>query len=133
MISSALGANVVAIDIDDSSLDLAKSVGASHSINSNESQNVVEEIIEITNGGAHLSIDALGSPSILINSIGCLRKRGRHVQVGIMPQDHTHSKIPIELIIAKELEIVGSHGMQAHRYPQMIQMIVNGEFRSKKN
>jgi len=132
MIAKAFDARVVAVDINDESLKFAKSIGAEATINSLASENVVAEILALTAGGAHLSIDALGHPEILLNSIGSLRKRGRHVQIGLMPPTHYHAKIPVDQLIAKELEIVGSHGMQAHRYPEMLQMIQEGTLRPDK-
>ena len=83
MIASAAGANVVAVDIAADKLDLARSVGAAAVVNARETRDVVEAIVEITGGGAHLSIDALGSPGTCFDSVSCLRKRGRHVQVGL--------------------------------------------------
>ncbi|MEQ9007123.1 MAG: zinc-binding dehydrogenase, partial [Ekhidna sp.] len=77
-------------------------------------------------GGSHVSIDALGSQDTCFNSISSLRKRGRHIQVGLMTGDHQHPKIPMDQVLAKELEIVGSHGMQAFRYPKMLKMITDG-------
>lgn len=132
MIAKAKGAKVIGIDINDQTMDFARSIGANATINSQQSVSVVEEIKEITKGGAHLSIDALGNPNVLLNSIGCLRKRGRHVQIGIMPPESTYSKIPIDQIIGKELEIVGSHGMQSHRYDEMIHMILAGSLHPEK-
>ncbi len=132
MIAAAFGARVIAVDINQEKLDFARSIGAIATINALESQGVVEEIREITKGGAHLSIDALGNPDVLFNSVSCLRKRGRHIQIGIMNSEHNNSKIPIDLIIAKELEIVGSHGMQAHRYPEMMEMMKNGKLHPEK-
>ncbi|MEQ8243760.1 zinc-dependent alcohol dehydrogenase family protein [Fulvivirga sp.] len=132
MIAAAFGAQVIAIDINQDKLDLAKSVGASATINVATSKDVIDAIREITGGGAHLSIDALGHPDVLFNSVSCLRKRGRHVQIGIMNAEHNNSKIPIDLIIGKELEIVGSHGMQAHRYNEMLEMIKSGKLHPEK-
>ena len=132
MIAHAIGSKVIAVDINDEKLTFAKSIGAIATINSINSKDVIGEIHEITRGGAHLSIDALGNPDVLLNSISCLRKRGRHVQIGIMPVEHIHSKIPIDLIIAKELEIVGSHGMQSHRYHEMLTMIMEGKLHPEK-
>ena len=117
MIASAAGANVVAVDIAADKLDLARSVGAAAVVNARETRDVVEAIVEITGGGAHLSIDALGSPGTCFDSVSCLRKRGRHVQVGLMLGDHSHPSIPMDKVIARELEIVGSHGIQAYQYP----------------
>lgn len=122
MIASAFGARVVAIDIAEDKLELARGVGAEMVINS-ERVSTVEAILEATNGGAHVSIDALGHPDILFNSISTLRKRGRHIQIGIMEAGKHSPPIPIDKVIARELEIIGSHGMQAHRYPGMLDMI----------
>ena len=132
MIGKALGAKVLAVDIAEEKLDFAKAIGADALVNSELSANVVDEILELTNGGAHVSIDALGHPEILINSVSCLRKRGKHIQIGIMPPVHTNSKIPTDLIIAKELEIKGSHGMQAFRYEEMLKMILAGNLKPEK-
>ena len=80
----------------------------------------------MTNGGAHVSIDALGSALTCRNSIRSLRKRGRHVQIGLMLAEERNVSMPMFEVIAKELEIVGSHGMQAHRYEEMLRMIASG-------
>jgi alcohol dehydrogenase len=123
MIASALGANVVAIDIGASQLALASKLGAVATINSTQTENVVEAVQEITRGGAHVSLDALGSQQTCFNSITNLRKRGRHIQVGLMTGEHIHPQVPMDLVLAHELEIVGSHGMQAFRYAEMMAMI----------
>ena len=131
MIGNAFGAKVVAIDISDEKLEFARVVGATAVVNA-KTANPIEAIKEITNGGAHVSIDALGHPEICFNSISSLRKRGRHVQIGLMEAEHRQTPIPINLIIANELEILGSHGMQAHKYPEMLEMIKNGKLQPQK-
>ena len=83
----------------------------------------------ITEGGAHLSVDALGSRETCRNSILCLRKRGRHIQIGLMAGPEANPEIPMHVVIARELEILGSHGMQAHQYAGMLQMIRSGKLR----
>ena len=88
MIASAMGANVVAIDLTDEKLDFAKKIGAVATINAARTPNVVKAVKQITNGGAHMSMDALGHPTTCFNSIANLRRRGRHVQVGLMLGDH---------------------------------------------
>ena len=127
MIAHALGAGVIAVDIADEKLQFAQSIGAEVTINASACNDVVETIRELTAGGAHVSIDALGSPQTCFNSISCLRPRGRHVQVGLMLGGANHSPVPMDRIIAKELEVVGSHGMQAHAYPDMLRMIEQGK------
>ena len=126
MIASAIGANVVGVDINDETLVLAQDVGAAHIINARETTNLVDEIQEITQGGAHVSLDALGSLETCRNSILCLRKRGRHVQVGLMVADYKDALVPMNQVLAKELELFGSHGMQAHGYAPMLEMITTG-------
>jgi alcohol dehydrogenase len=132
MIANALGANVVAIDIRDEKLEFARSMGAVATINAVKTENVVEDVLDFTQGGAHVSIDALGNPVTCFNSVANLRKRGKHVQVGLMVADHSHPAVPMDKIIANELEILGSHGMQAYRYPEMLAMIQAGKLRPEK-
>jgi alcohol dehydrogenase len=125
MIAQAIGAKVIAVDINKQKLDLARSIGAAHVIDANK-EDVVNSIHEITERGAHASIDALGSRITCENSILSLRKRGRHVQVGLLAgKDHMPS-LPMHNVIANELEIAGSHGMQAYKYRDMFKMISDG-------
>lgn len=129
MIAAALGANVVAIDLAEARLARARELGAAATINAREVSSVVEAVREITGGGAHVSIDALGSRETCFNSIAGLRRRGRHVQVGLMLGDETDAVVPMAQVIAHELEILGSHGMQAWRYDAMLAMIQSGRLR----
>lgn len=123
MIANAVGANVVAVDISDEKLALAKALGAVATVNATAVPSVVEAVNEITHGGVHVSLDALGHPTTCFNSISNLRRRGKHVQVGLMLGEHTTPAIPMSKVIAHELEILGSHGMQAHRYDVMFAMM----------
>jgi alcohol dehydrogenase len=132
MIANALGANVVAVDITDEKLDFAKSMGATATVNAVKTEDVVQKIIDLTEGGAHVSVDALGSPVTCFNSIANLRKRGKHIQVGLMLADHRHPAIPMDKVLANELEIIGSHGMQAHKYPALLSMIRAGKLFPEK-
>jgi len=125
MIANALGAKVIAIDIDDDKLAFTKTIGAHYTVDASKID-VVEAIKEISKGGAHVSIDALGSKDTCFNSIANLRKRGKHIQVGLMAGDDYLPEIPMHLVVANELEIIGSHGMQAHCYPEMMGMIKTG-------
>jgi len=132
MIASAMGANVVAIDIAEDKLAFAREIGAVAVVNATKTSDVVEAVREITKGGAHVSIDALGHPVTSFNSISNLRRRGRHIQVGLMLDDHARPQIPMDKVIAWELEIRGSHGMQAFRYQAMMDMIETGKLKPQK-
>ena len=126
-IAAGAGASVIAIDIDEDKLELARKLGASEVINARKVKSVSAEIIKISGRGAHVSIDAFGSQETCFNSVSCLRKRGKHIQVGLMTGDHKHPKVPMERVVAFELEIIGSHGMQAFRYDAVFEMILKGK------
>lgn len=132
MIAAAFDAHVIAIDIDDVALELAVLAGARATINAKSSSSVVDEVRDISGGGVHLSLDALGTTETCYNSIANLRKRGRHVQVGLMAGEDYHPALPMELVIGNELEIVGSHGMQAFEYGKMLRMIDTGKLQPAK-
>lgn len=121
-IAKGIGAKVIAVDISDEKCELAKDLGADYTINANKT-NVGQAIKELSGGGAHVSIDALGHTSTCLNSIMGLRKRGKHIQIGLMTGAHVAPPIPMPLVVANELEILGSHGMQAHKYPEMFNFI----------
>ncbi len=123
MIAKALGAKVIAVDIDEKALEIATRLGADHSINANDEPDLVGKIMYCSKGGANVSIDAFGSGETALNSLQSLRKRGKHVQVGLMTLEDSEIKIPMDLVLAHELEIIGSHGMQAHRYDRVFKMI----------
>ncbi len=125
MIAAALGTTVIAVDIDPEKLALAKTAGAAYLLNARNQPDVSTAILEFSKGGVHVSIDALGSKVTCYNSISCLRKRGKHIQVGLLAGSEANPTIPMHFVIAKELEILGSHGMQAHAYPEMMQMILD--------
>jgi len=126
MIAQALGARVIAVDIAARALDLAGRLGAAVRIDAREHPDVAGAIHDVTHRGADVSIDALGSVVTCSNSILCLRKRGRHVQVGLLAGDDYLPRIPMHRVIGWELEVCGSHGMQASRYGDMLAMIASG-------
>lgn len=127
MIARALGANVIGIDVDDDKLSLAREAGADCTVNADVVHNVPEAVGEITAGGAHVSVDAFGSAVTCRNSILSLRRRGRHVQIGLLLKDQAEPALPMGKVIAHELEIYGSHGMQAHAYPEIFELIAAGK------
>jgi alcohol dehydrogenase len=132
MIAVSMGARVIAVDIDAEVLKLAEEVGAAAVINAGENDAVVDRVFALTDRGADVSIDALGSAVTSSNSLLCLRKRGRHVQVGLLAGDDYRPRLPMEYVIGRELEIVGSHGLQAHRYGDMLAMISTGRLEPQR-
>jgi alcohol dehydrogenase len=132
MVAAALGANPVANDLFEDKLAFARECGAVATINASTTGSVVEAVREITKGGAHVSIDALGHDSTCFNSIQNLRRAGRHVQVGLMLGDQSTPRIPMAQVVGYELEIYGSHGMQAWRYDAMLAMLETGKIAPQK-
>ena len=132
LIGRALGARIIAVDIDAAKLGFARDLGARGCIDARSTADVAAEIRDRCGGGAHVSVDALGSPVTCHDSIACLRKRGRHLQVGLLAPEERDAPIPTGRVIADELEIYGSHGMQAHRYPQMLSMITEGRLQPQR-
>ena len=123
-VAAALGARVIAVDIDPATLALAKELGAELCIDGKSVEDVAAAIRDSTGGGAHVSLDTLGSPVCAVNSVMCLRKQGSHVQVGLLPDGPT--AMPMDAVIGRELEIHGSHGLAAERYPEVLDMVTSG-------
>ncbi|MGR6318310.1 zinc-dependent alcohol dehydrogenase family protein [Micromonospora soli] len=132
MIAAACGAQVVAVDVAPGALELAKRYGATVCLDGSALTGpgaVAAAVREATGGGAHLSLDALGSHATCTASIESLRRRGRHVQVGLLPPAQGRPTLPMELVIAFELELRGSHGMAAHAYPELLRLVTAGVLR----
>ena len=127
MVASALGARVIAVDIRDEPLSLAKRLGAEVVLNARVTGDIPGAIHDITGRGADLSLDTLGSVTTLTNSILSLRKQGRHVQVGHVTDQESLPAALVRRVIGWELEIKGSHGLQAHAYQELFELIQSGK------
>jgi alcohol dehydrogenase len=123
MLGRALGARVIAVDVAPGPLERARELGAEHAL---EARDAVAGIRELTGGGAHVSIDAIGSAATAAASVRCLRRRGRHVQVGLLAGDEREPRIPMAELISRELEIAGVHGMPVRGYPALLRLVASG-------
>lgn len=126
MIAAGAGARVVAVDVSRGALELACELGAEVTVDASAVPDVPRTVRGATGGGAHLSLDALGSHVTCVGSVQSLRTRGRHVQVGLMPNAGGRPQIPMARVIALELTLLGSHGMAAHDYPPMLELVATG-------
>jgi D-arabinose 1-dehydrogenase-like Zn-dependent alcohol dehydrogenase len=128
MIGTALGARVIAVDVSDQALSLATGAGAEQVLNSRglTDEETVARIRELTEGGAQVSIEALGREGTTAVAIRSLARRGRHVQVGLFDAP---PRVPMADVIAGELTIRGSHGMSAAEYPAMLDLVASGRLR----
>jgi D-arabinose 1-dehydrogenase-like Zn-dependent alcohol dehydrogenase len=120
MIAAAVGARVIGVDVSDAALERARQAGAEVAVSAGG------DLRELTGGGVHASLEAIGSEAACAASIAGLRKRGRHVQVGLLPE---RPRVAMDLVVARELELLGSHGMAAHAYPEMLALVEAGRLR----
>ena len=126
-IATALGANVIGVDIGKDKLDFATELGAVAVVDASESNNSARAVREITGGGAHVSVDALGIEATCRNAIKSLRQRGRHVQIGItVGAAKGDLSVPIDAIVNKEIQILGSRGMPVTEFSAMLRMVAAG-------
>lgn len=126
MIAVALGARVVAVDVSSAALARAAELGAVATVDAGEVGDTAAAVIQITGGGAHLGVDAIGRPATARASVSSLRRRGRHVQVGLLLGADAATELPMDLVVSRELALFGSHGMAAHEYPAMLDAVAGG-------
>ena len=131
MIAKALGARVVAVDRNPEALAVAAAVGADHTLLS-DSHDVPLAVADLTGGGSHVAVDAVGSEQTCADAIRSLRRRGRLAQVGLLPPVDGHPRLPMDRVIAWELDLLGSHGMAAADYPAMLALIGSGTLRPQQ-
>jgi len=129
MIGVALGARVIAVDLAPAALARASELGAGVAIDASQDPEPAVTIRDLSGGGVHVSIDALGLPATAVSSVRSLRPRGRHVQLGLLLGPASTPPIPMDEVTAKELEIYGSHGMAAGDYPAMLDLVADGTLR----
>ncbi|MEO6510156.1 MAG: zinc-dependent alcohol dehydrogenase family protein [Nocardioides sp.] len=126
MIAVARGARVVAVDVRSDALEAARDLGAEITLAADT--DVARQIQEKT-GGANVGIDAIGDPIAAATSVASLRPRGRHVQVGLLVGEHACTALPMDLVVGRELAVLGSHGMPAVDYPELLGLVAEGRLR----
>ena len=122
MIAKAQGATVYAVDINDAALEVAASLGA-QVINS-KTTDPVAHLQKL--GGVDVAVDALGSQATANASVLSLARRGRHLQLGLLLTPDGLTAMPMARVIAWELDLLGSHGMAARDYPEMLALVASG-------
>jgi alcohol dehydrogenase len=128
MVAVARGARVVAVDRSEGALEAARRAGAERTVLA-DGVDVPAVVQELTDGGAHVAVDAVGSERTCADAIGSLRRRGRHVQVGLFAPVDGGPRVPMGRVIAWELDVLGSHGMAAADYPEMLELVASGTLR----
>ncbi len=131
MIARALGGRVIAVDRNPEALALARELGAEHTLRA-DGCDVPAAVAALTGGGGHVAVDAVGSEQTCGDAVLSLRRRGRHVQIGLLPPVEGHPRVPMARVIAWELDLLGSHGMAAADYPAMLALIEQGALQPQK-
>jgi alcohol dehydrogenase len=124
-VAHALDARVIAVDGNPRARELAARLGAEHTVGTDG--DTPAQIAELTGGGAHVAVDAAGSAATAAAGILSLRRRGRHVQIGLLAPGGT--ALPLDRVLAWELVVLGSHGMSARDYPGMLELVAAGALR----
>jgi alcohol dehydrogenase len=123
MIAAAAGARVIAVDISPSMLERAREAGAHETVlikDPTASEQVITAVRALTDDGPDVTMDAYGSQTSVRACIGSLRRRGRHVQVGLLFGADAWCRVPMDRVLARELEIYGSHGIAASDYTDLL-------------
>ena len=131
MIARALGARVVAVDRNREALAVATELGAEHTLVA-DGTDIPSAVGDLVEGGSDVAIDAVGSEQTCADAILSLRRRGRLVQVGLLPPIGGHPRVPMSRVIGWELDILGSHGMAAADYPSMLALIEAGSLQPQR-
>lgn len=124
--AAAAGGSVIAVDIVDKKLDIAKKLGAQHTINSSgkEDKALLKEIRTLTGGGADIAIEAIGNPKVIELAQSTVKAGGLLCQVG-----YTHHNVAVNAgrLMFREIEIKGSLGCRPVDYPKIIEMVRTGK------
>ena len=127
MIGAALGARVLAVDISDGALALARKMGATATLNVSGLDDPGDAIRDLTSGGGDVSVDGLGTSTTFENSLRSLRKLGRHVQIGMPVGQHEVVPLPLlDLVYARQLTLHGTRGLGAAGFRPLLDMIDGG-------
>jgi D-arabinose 1-dehydrogenase-like Zn-dependent alcohol dehydrogenase len=127
-IAAASGARVIAVDVSEGALEAARALGAEPvpTAPDEEADDLVERLLAASGGGADVTIDALGSARTAAAGIRALRPRGRHVQVGLLLGGDADPSLPMGRVIGLELQLLGSHGLAAGEYRELLREIADG-------
>lgn len=125
LIGRALGARVIMVDVVPEKLAHARDHGAEHALDAREGD-VAAQIRDLTGGGAHVSVEALGIEATANASLHCLRPLGRHVQVGFPTGPSAVMRIDMNAVYGRQLALYGTRGMPSWRYPSLLSLIESG-------
>lgn len=130
---------VIAIDIDDTRLELARELGATHTINSQPPSGsgrgeaeppadlpAISKVLERTqNKGVDIAVEVVGNAAALSTAIACVRRGGR---VGLVGNLAPEVPFPLQTVVTRELTLFGSCA-SAGEYGRAIELVASGAIR----
>jgi propanol-preferring alcohol dehydrogenase len=133
-IAACLGAEVIAIDVDEDKLALAMKLGARAKVNARglgpEAVGGAVRNLTERNRGADVAVDALGLQQTVNSALFSLKKRGRLAQVGLTSQEEKgFPKIPLDLMVMNELQMAGSQGNPHWGYDELMTLVAKGRLK----
>ncbi|QWC85101.1 alcohol dehydrogenase catalytic domain-containing protein [Nocardioidaceae bacterium] len=126
MVAAALGASVVVVDPSPAARDRALRLGAREAVDPHAydgpdgTARYLRDMAEID-----VSLDAVGHPATAAGSVRCLRPGGKHVQVGLLLGQAAYA-IPMDVVVSREIQVLGSHGMPSRSYPDLLELVTRG-------
>jgi len=119
------GARVIAVDVDDAKLGLAKKAGAAETINS-KTENLHEKLQALTNGdGPDVVIEAVGLPSTFRAAVDEVSFAGRVVYIGYAKEPVSYET---KYFVMKELDIHGSRNATSKNFSDVIRVLESGRY-----
>ncbi len=120
---------IIAVDVVPARLELAKSLGATHIVNSS-SDNPVQVIRELTGAGVDFSVEATGRPEVLRNAVDALRSRGHCAVLGISKPGATVALDINDLLMSSKHVhgVLGGDSIPDIFIPKLVDLYMQGRF-----
>lgn len=126
LLGRAFGARVIVVDVVQEKLDYARKLGADAVVDAGRG-NSAEAVRELSGGGAHVAIEALGIEATTVAAMTCLRKFGRMVQIGMPTGENARMNLPMDALYSGQLSLLGTRGMPSWRYPALLNLIAGSQ------
>jgi 6-hydroxycyclohex-1-ene-1-carbonyl-CoA dehydrogenase len=128
-IAAAAGGRVVAVDLSEEKLALARRFGAAEVVHPPSAGDAAKAVRRLTDGGADVAFEAIGLPATIRQALDSVRSGGRLVIVG-----YASEEVPIAAgrVMFREVTVLGSLGCRPVDYPPLIRMVADGRLKVKE-
>ncbi len=122
--AAVAGGRVIAIDLNEERLEIARTLGAEETINPERVERLDKHVRKLTGGGVDVAFEAIGQPKTIEMAFSLLRKGARLCVIGF---SHEPATIPVGKLMFFELELVGSLGCGGGDYPEIVELVRQGK------